>query len=126
MQDFRKLKVWTKAHPFVLDIYAVTKSFPADERFGLTSQLRRSAVSIPTNLAEGCGRSSTGALDAFVQVASGSACEADYQLLLARDLGYLTDDAFVRLSDGAAEIQRMLSVLHQTLAKKTAARGRRH
>jgi four helix bundle protein len=125
MQDFRKLRVWRDAHCFVLKIYAATKPFPTTERFGLTAQLRRSAASIATNLAEGCGRSTTGSLDAFVQIASGSACETDYQLLLARDLRYLDNDSFVELSRDVAQIQRMLAGLHLTLAKKSAARGRR-
>ena len=124
MQDFRKLRVWRKAHSFVLNIYAVTKPFPSSERFGLTAQLRRSATSIPTNLAEGCGRSTTGSLDAFVQIATGSACETDYQLLLARDLGYLKEQIFNDLSRDVAQIQRMLAALHKTLAKKSAVRGR--
>jgi four helix bundle protein len=125
MQDFRKLRVWREAHSFVLNIYAATKPFPNTERFGLTAQIRRSAASIATNLAEGCGRSTTGSLDAFVQIATGSACETDYQLLLARDLGYLNNDTFTELSREVAQIQRMLAALHRTLAKKSAVRGRR-
>src|SRR5687768_18037474 len=112
MQDFRKLTVWTKAHAFVLNIYAATRAFPSAERFGLTAQLRRSAASIATNLAEGCGRSTTGSLDAFVQIATGSACETDYQLLLARDLGYLSSEAFTGLSREVGQIQQMLAALH--------------
>ena len=124
MQDFRKLAVWAKAHSFVLNIYATTRAFPSTERFGLTAQLRRSDASIATNLAEGCGRSTTGSLEAFVQIATGSACETDYQLLLARDLGYLNQEMFIRLSRDVAQVQRMLAGLHKTLAKKTAVRGR--
>ncbi|MGI8619272.1 MAG: four helix bundle protein [Gemmatimonadaceae bacterium] len=124
MQDFRKLKVWNKAHAFVLDVYSITKGFPSVERFGLTAQLRRSAASIATNLAEGCGRSSIGSFGALVQVAAGSACEADYQLLLARDIGYLREDSYNVLSKEVAEIQRMLAALHRTIALKAATRGR--
>ena len=124
MQDVKKLKVWTKAHPFVLDVYATTKSFPSAERFGLTAQLRKSAVSIPSNLAEGCGRDSTGAFASFVQIATGSACEAEYQLLLARDLGYLERGDHTRLWEQIAQVERMLTSLNRTLVTKTAVRGR--
>ncbi len=124
MQDFKKLKVWSKAHSFVLDVYGATKAFPSIERYGLTAQLRKSAVSIPSNLAEGCGRGSTGAFASFVQIASGSACEAEYQLLLSRDLGYLEQDEHARLSEQVAHLERMLTSLNRTLALKTAVRGR--
>ena len=124
VQDFKKLKVWNKAHSFVLDVYATTKSFPSAERFGLTAQLRSSAASIPTNLAEGCGRNSTGSFASFVQIAAGSACEAEYQLLLARDVGYLKQDAHTHLSQQVGQLQRMLTSLHRTLVTKAAVRGR--
>lgn len=124
MQDFRKLKVWANAHSFVLKIYVATRPFPNTERFGLTTQIRRSAASIATNLAEGCGRSTTASFDAFVQIATGSACETDYQLLLARDLGYLKNETFIELSREVAQIQRMLAALHRTVTKKSATRGR--
>ncbi|MEX1185363.1 MAG: four helix bundle protein [Gemmatimonadaceae bacterium] len=125
MQDFKKLKVWMKAHSFVLDVYSTTKSFPTDERYGLTAQLRKSVVSVPTNLAEGCGRDSTGAFASFVQIATGSACEAEYQLLLARDLGYLKNDEHARLSQQVSHLERMLTSLDRTLVMKTAVRGER-
>ena len=124
VQDFKKLKVWSKAHSFVLDVYGATKPFPSIERYGLTAQLRKSAVSIPTNLAEGCGRDSTAAFASFVQIASGSACEAEYQLLLARDLGYLNPHDHARLSEHVAHLERMLTTLNRTLVLKTAVRGR--
>ena len=124
MQDFRKLKVWNRAHSFALDVYGTTKAFPSVERFGLTTQLRKAAVSIASNLAEGCGRDSTGSFASFVQIASGSACEADYQLLLARDLGYLNREEHTRLSQKIAEVERMLTSLNRTLVTKTAVRGK--
>lgn len=124
VQDFKKLTVWNRAHSFALDVYVNTKSFPSAERFGLTAQLRKSATSIPTNLAEGCGRSSTASLASFVQIATGSACEAEYQLLLARDVGYLKQDSYARLTAQVSELQRMLTSLHRTLITKTAVRGR--
>ena len=124
MQDFRKLKVWNMAHSFALNVYGATKGFPSVERFGLTTQLRKAAVSIASNLAEGCGRDSTGSFASFVQIASGSACEAEYQVLLARDLGYLKNDEHTRLSQQVAQVQRMLTSLNRTLVTKTAVRGK--
>ena len=93
MQDFRNLEVWSRAHKLTLRIYALTERFPRSEMFGLSSQLRRAAASVPTNLAEGCGRTQA-EFGRFVQISFGSACEVEYQLLLARDLGYLVPDEY--------------------------------
>ena len=90
MQDFRNLKVWEKAHTLTLNVYRATRNFPADERFGITSQLRRSCSSVSANVAEGCARSSDLDFARFVNLAAGSASETDYHLLLSRDLGYLS------------------------------------
>jgi four helix bundle protein len=116
MQDFRDLKVWAKAHQLVLDVYRATASFPRAELYGLTSQLRRSAVSVPSNIAEGCCRSK-GDFARFVQIAAGSASELEYQLLLAKDLDLLRIDTFQPLSDQTIEVKRMLAGL---LARLTA------
>ena len=89
MRDFRDLQVWQKAHRLVLEVYAATRSFPTDERYGLTAQVRRSAASVPTNIAEGCGRDGERDLARFISIAAGSASETEYHLLLARDLEYL-------------------------------------
>ena len=86
MRDFRKIKAWEKAHELTLAIYAATLSFPKDELYGLTSQMRRSASSIPTNIAEGCGRDSEADFARFLQIAIGSTTELEYQILLSRDL----------------------------------------
>jgi four helix bundle protein len=110
MQDFRNLEVWRKAHTLVLDVYRLTESFPRSEMFGLSSQIRRSASSIPTNLAEGCGRTQP-EFGRFVQIAFGSACELEYQLLLARDLGFLTPDRYQSACANVIEVKRMLSSL---------------
>jgi four helix bundle protein len=115
MQDFRNLKVWQKSHSVVLSVYKTTGTFPKHELFGLTSQMRRSAYSIPTNIAEGCGRGSDADFARFLQMAMGSACELEYQLLLACDLQYLTSDNAKRVSDDVIEIKRMLSALIQKL-----------
>jgi four helix bundle protein len=90
MQDFKNLKVWGKAHLVVLSIYKVTETFPREELFGLTSQMRLAASSIPTNIAEGCGRSSDSDFARFLHMAMGAACELKYQLLLSRDLNILS------------------------------------
>jgi four helix bundle protein len=111
MQDFRNLDVWSKAHELTLAIYRITEMFPDDERFGLTSQLRRCAASIGANLAEGCGRGSDADFGRFVQIAIGSSSEVEYHLLLARDLNYISNEAYAQLDEGITRIKRMLSSL---------------
>lgn len=111
MKDFRELKVWGKAHQLTLAIYHTTTTFPQEERYGLTSQMRRSAASIPTNIAEGCGRGSDDDFRRFLQMAMGSASELEYQLILAHDLGYLAAADYERLSMAIVEVKRMLASL---------------
>ena len=111
MKGFKELKVWQKAHVMTLDVYCATRSFPREELYGLTSQLRRSAASIGANIAEGCGRRSDGEMCRFLQIARGSASETEYHVMLARDLRFLGEDDFRRLSRQADELQRMLTVL---------------
>ena len=115
MRDFREIKVWQKAHKFALEIYRSTQGFPAEERFGLTSQLRKSATSVPTNIAEGCGRSSEKDFARFLSIAAGSISEAEYQVLLAQDLGYISTDVHHQLDVQANEIKRMLNSFIRTL-----------
>ena len=115
MQDFRNLKVWQKAHALTLDVYRKTRGFPSEEKFGLTSQLRRSCSSIPANLAEGCGRSGDNDFARFVNIAMGSACEIDYHLLLSRDLEILPDAEYRSLLNQISEVKRMLASFEQTL-----------
>ena len=114
--DFRNLVVWKRSHQTVLRVYQLTRLFPSDERFGLTSQLRRAAVSIPSNIAEGSARSARGSYRAHVDVALGSAGEVDYQLLLARDLGYLHDTEHSEVAREVSEARRMLAALYRALA----------
>ena len=111
MKDYRDLQVWRKAHELTLAVYRATQGFPADEKYGLTSQLRRSASSIPSNIAEGCGRGSDTDFARCCQIAMCSACEANYQLLLSRELGYLPEADHARLDGAVNEVQRMLSAL---------------
>ena len=115
MQDFTKLIVWQKAHELALDVYRTSSSFPRDERFGLTRQIRRSVTSIPTNIAEGCGRSSRADFARFLSIAGGSASELEYQILLARDLGLVPSDVCSGMTNKTREVKRMISGLAKKL-----------
>lgn len=89
MRNYRDLQVWSKAHNLTLELYRMSRQFPREEIYGITSQLRRAAASIGANLAEGCGRRTSAELARFVRIAMGSASELDYHLLLCRDLGFM-------------------------------------
>ncbi len=119
MKDFRALKVWQKAHQLVLAVYRHTNSFPAEERYGLTSQVRRACASIATNIAEGCGRAGDRELARFLGIAAGSASEVEYLLLLAHDLSYLDVAEHTELSAAVIEIKKMLAAF---IAKLSAER----
>lgn len=108
MNDFKRLKSWEKAHALTLDVYRATKSFPKEEMYGLISQLRRACASVPANIAEGYGRKGDAELGRFLSIAAGSACEVEYHLLLARDLGYLSESQHRKLHDQVCEVKRML------------------
>ena len=113
MKDFKELKVWSKAHELTLAIYGVTRTFPRDEIYGLTSQVRRSAASIAANIAEGCGRRSDGEFGRFLQIARGSASETEYHLLLARELRFLSETDYRNTEKNVVEVQKMLTALVQ-------------
>ncbi len=115
MKDFRDLQVWHKAHELALDAYRASSGFSQHERYGLTSQFRRAAVSIGANLAEGCGRGSDADFARFAQIAMGSASEVEYLVLLARDLQELSEEDRDRLNARISEVKRMLSALIKTL-----------
>ena len=123
MEDFKNLKVWTKAYALTLTIYKLTQAFPKDEIYGLTSQTRRASASIGANIAEGCGRRSDPKMKRFVQIARGSASEFEYRLLLAKDLGFLGADEFGSLEQKVLEVQRMLASLSQRLRGPALARS---
>lgn len=108
MQRFTELKVWQRAHALVLEIYRIRTSFPQDERFGVTSQLRRALTSVPTNIAEGSRRDGRQDYVRFLNIAQGSTAEAEYLLILARDLEYLSPADFERLASELDEVARML------------------
>ena len=109
MRDFKRLKSWEKAHSLALDVYRATKSFPKEETYGLIAQMRRAAASVPANVAEGYGRKGDAELGRFLSIAAGSACELEYHILLARDLGYLAEPAYLDLNAGTCEVKRMLA-----------------
>lgn len=109
MKNFRELRTWQKGHQLTLKIYLVTKQFPKEEIYGLISQMRRSSSSIPTNIAEGCGRDSDGDLARFLSIALGSASELEYQLILSKDLSYVDSDTYDNLLSEAVEIKKMLN-----------------
>jgi four helix bundle protein len=115
VEDFWQLKVWSKAHALTLAVHAATQQFPRQELYGVTSQMRRSAASLGTNLAEGCGRRSDGEFGRFVQIARGSASQLEYQLLLARDLCFLSPQEYSNLSRDLLEVRRILTTLAQSL-----------
>ena len=119
MKDFRSLVFWQKAHQFVLDLYRATKTFPEDERFELISQIRRAAVSIPSNIAEGCGRHGDAELKRFLQIAMGSASEVEYQLQLSKDLGYLGSMEFSKMNTELIQTKKMLNAFIQKLTVTT-------
>ena len=115
MKDFQQLKVWQKSHELTLCIYRMTATFPREELYGLTSQIRRSCSSIPANLAEGCGRDGDAELGRFCSIAAGSASELQYHLLLARDLHLIGSGDYDHLRERTIEVKRMLAVLMQRL-----------
>ena len=115
MSDYKNLSVWTKAHELVLAVYKVTYDFPKDEIYGLTSQVRRAAVSIPANIAEGSGRGGDREFAQFLRISRGSATELEYHLRLAHDLGFLEASLYHQLNHDVTEIQRMISGLIQHL-----------
>ena len=115
VKDFHELKVWQKAHQLTLAVYRTTATFPREELYGLTSQLRRACSSIAANLAEGCGRNGDAEFARFCSLAMGSASETEYHLLLARDLKLINSKDYEALNERATELKRMLAALMQKL-----------
>jgi four helix bundle protein len=120
MRDFKKLGVWEKAHLLTIQVYKATTVFPKEEQYGLTSQLRRSSVSIGSNIVAGCGRDGNVEFGRFLQIAMGSLYELEYQLLLARDLNYLDEKVYSALNNSLAEIRKMMVSLIRKLKAKDA------
>ncbi len=122
MKNFRDLKVWQKAHKLVLAAYAATSCFPRQEMFGLTSQIRRCSASIPSNIAEGCGKRGNAEFCRYLNIAMGSASELEYQFLLAHDLGFIGSPEYNQLETAVIEVKRMLaSLVSKVDAERSAA-----
>lgn len=115
MRDFHNYIVWSKGHNLTLEIYKQTQYYPKEELFGLTSQIRRAASSIPINIAEGCGRRSDAEFAQFLNIAAGSASEVEEELLLSYDLGYLNKSIFEQLNTEINDIKAKLNKLIETL-----------
>ena len=115
MKDFRSLKVWERAHALTLVIYKATQAFPKQELYSLTNQIQRAAVSVPANIAEGCGKDSDAELKRYFLIAMGSASELEYLLLLAHDLGYLQESIYQLMQNELVETRKMLNAFIQRL-----------
>ena len=111
MQDFRRISVWEKGHAFTLKIYKLSQSFPKEETYGLTSQLRRASTSIPTNIAEGCVKNTNPEYSRFLYISLGSASEVEYLLMLCKDLELIDENKYKMLSEEIQEIKKMLTAL---------------
>ena len=120
LKSFRELEVWQKAHRLVLEIYRLTEKFPDRERFSIVSQIRRSAASVPANIAEGFGRRTTKELLQFLVTANGSLEETRYFLILSRDLGYLSDESFDHLDKVCTSVAQMIAALGRSLKNRAS------
>jgi len=118
LNHFKELKVWSKSYKLCLKLYQLTATFPKEERFGLTSQIRRSAVSIPSNTAEGYGRKTTADYVRMLYIAYGSICELETQILLSGDLGFISIEELGLAKQNIAEVERMLMGLIRSLERK--------
>lgn len=119
LKNYKELKVWQKSYELCLEIYRITAKFPKEERYGLTSQIRRFAVSIPSNIAEGYGRKTTVDYIRMLYISYGSVCELETQTLLAGDLDFIEKNEWGILKKGILEMERMLKALIKSLEKKT-------
>src|ERR1700722_12602114 len=117
MKNFRELKVWEKAHRLALKVYHLTRTFPVQEQYGITSQIRRTAVSVPTNIAEGCGHSSDIEFARFLEIAFAAASELEYLALLSKDLELFDSASHNQVSTEVEEVKRMLFSFIQRLRK---------
>ena len=118
LKNYKELKVWQKPYQLCLEIYKATKEFPDEEKYGLKSQLRRAAVSVPSNISEGYSRKTTPEYIQFLYIAYGSICEIETQTLLSIDFGYVETEKFKMLKEKIREVERMLKALIQSLERK--------
>jgi four helix bundle protein len=117
LKNYKELKVWQKAYRLCLEVYRITKTFPKEERYGLTSQIRRAAVSVPSNIAEGYGRRTAGEYIQALYIAYGSNCELETQILLASDLGFMKREDLEELQKDLGDVERLLKALIRSLEK---------
>lgn len=117
MHNFKELKIWQNARSFVKDVYIATSNFPQEEKYGLISQMRRSAVSIPSNIAEGCGRNTDKDFSHFLSMALGSAYELQTQIFLSFDLELIEEEKMNELNSSLEEIQKMIYGLIKSIIK---------
>jgi four helix bundle protein len=115
MRDFKELQVWQRSHSLAVKSYQVTKKYPREEIYGLTSQIRRACLSVPANIAEGCGKNGTSDFARFLQIAMGSASELEYLFLFSHDIGILQAPDYKELTESVQEIKRMLASLIQKI-----------
>ena len=115
LKNFKELKVWKKSYKLCLEVYRITAGFPKEERYGIVSQIRRSVVSVPSNIAEGYGRRTTADYVRMLYISYGSICELETQVLLAGDLNFIKQDELGALKEGIAEVERMLKALIKSL-----------
>lgn len=115
MAGYRDLKVWQLSHSLTLDIYKITRTFPPEERYGIISQMRRAAYSVPSNIVEGKSRNTQKEFKHFLHISRGSIDELSYFLLLSKDLGYVTNEDFELLQDRCSHIASMLNNLIKKL-----------
>ncbi len=120
LRNFKELKVWQKSYQLCLEIYKATKRFPKEETYGLISQIRRSAVSVPSNIAEGYGRKTTLEYVRSLYIAYGSNCELETQMLLSGDLGYIEVVKSTKLQNDIGEVERMLKALIKSLENRSS------
>lgn len=113
--NFKNLDVWKLSKELCKEIYLATNSFPSEEKFGLISQIRRCSVSIPSNIAEGTGRSSNKDFARFIDISLGSCFELETQIILSNDLGFLDNEKSIFLQEKLRKIQKMLQSLHNRL-----------
>lgn len=118
MRDFKKYSVWNLSHELVLEVYQISKNFPREEQFNITSQLRRAAASIPTNISEGCGRNSEREFYHFLNIATGSASETEYLIILCKDLGFIDSEKSIEILEKINHIKSKLFNLKQKLKQQ--------
>ena len=114
MRNFRKYQVWELGHQITLDVYKLTNSFPKDEQYGLTSQMRRASSSVPANIAEGCGRESEVEFKRFLVIANGSAAELEYFLILVKDLNFVSE---IDVNDLVGKVDQLKRSLNKLISK---------